>query len=658
MSSVRAAGAAVALAATIGAAGAWAGTVGLAELDLSSVRQGWGTPQRDTSCEGKPLTLGGKVFPHGLGSHANATIHLALDGQVERFRAVVGVDDETGGRGSVQFTIRGDGQALFDSGVMKGKDAPKTVDLELKGVKRLSLVVTDGGDDINFDHADWGDAVFTCAGAAPAVATPPQEPKVVRTPPPPAAPRINGPRVFGVRPGSPFLFRIPCTGDRPMTFAVKELPAGLTVDAASGLITGRLADAATRTLRTTLVAENAHGRAERELRIVVGDTLALTPTMGWNHWYTHYNRITDALVRQAADAMADSGMADAGYAYVSIDDCWMNIARHADASRVGPGRDAQGNILPNKNFPDMKGLTDYIHGKGLRAGLYTSPGPRTCAGFEGAWQHEAQDAKQFADWGFDLLKYDWCSYGNVAQGEGREKLTRPYKLMGDLLKRQGRDIVLNLCQYGMGNVWEWGAEVGGQSWRTGGDLGFELHRIFEVALKNVGLREYNKPGAWNDPDYIQIGCIGNAGGMGLPQPCPLSPNEQYSFMALWCLMASPLFYSGDMRALDEFTLNVLCNPEVIDVNQDPLGQCARLAGKADVQFVLVKDLEDGSKAVGLFNRDEFDGAVSVGWEALGVQGPQKVRDLWRQKDLGTLDGKLEATVGRRGCEVYRLWPAK
>jgi alpha-galactosidase len=308
----------------------------------------------------------------------------------------------------------------------------------------------------------------------------------------------------------------------------------------------------------------------------------------------------------------------------------------------------------------MKALADYIHSKGLKAGLYTSPGPLTCGGFAGAYGHEAEDARQFADWGFDFLKYDWCSYGEVAAKDPdpeRVKFQKPYRLMGDLLRQQPRDIVLNLCQYGMGDVWEWGAEVGGHCWRTAGDLGFELDRIFEVALANARHREWSKPGAWNDPDYIQIGYIGAASGMGLPKPCPLTPNEQYAFMSLWCLSAAPLFYSGDMGQLDAFTLNVLCNPEVIDVDQDPLGQCGRVVPLTDETFLMVKDLADGTKAVGLFNRGEFEASVGVSWADLGLIGRQVVRDLWRQRDVATTPDGFKAAVGRHAGVLIRVRPA-
>jgi alpha-galactosidase len=442
-------------------------------------------------------------------------------------------------------------------------------------------------------------------------------------------------------------------------FSARGLPAGLMLDSTSGIITGTTP--ARGEYRVTFRAKNQHGSDQRAFKIVSGDTLALTPPMGWNHWYTHYDRITDKLMREAADVMVSSGMADVGYQYVDIDDCWMNAPSNADPLRVGPLRDTQGNIIPNKHFPDMKAMTDYIHSRGLKAGTYTSPGPLTCAGFAAAYQHEAQDAKQFADWGFDFLKYDWCSYGEIAAKDPDPELVKfkkTYRLMGDLLKQQNRDIVLNLCQYGMGNVWEWGADVGGHCWRTAGDLGFELDRIFEVALANAKHRQWSKPGAWNDPDYIQIGYIGTASGMGLPKPCPLTPNEQYAFMSLWCLSAAPLFFSGDMGKLDAFTLNVLCNPEVIGVDQDPLGQCGRVVPLSEDTFLMVKDLADGTKAVGLGNRGEFPAKVTATWRDVSLSGRQTVRDLWRQKDLGRFKGQFTAEVPRHGVVLVRLRPGR
>lgn len=477
--------------------------------------------------------------------------------------------------------------------------------------------------------------------------------KEILTPRPKPQPRINGPLVYGCRPGNPFLYRIPCQGERPISFKVKGLPPELKLDSSTGIITGK---APKRGEYDVLIqARNSKGKDKRKLKIMAGDQLALTPHMGWNHWYAHYDRITDKMMLEAADIMISSGMADVGYDYVNIDDCWMNAPKHNDPKRVGPLRDEKGNIIPNNYFPDMKALTDYIHRKGLKAGIYTSPGPLTCGGFAGAYQHEEQDARQFADWGFDFLKYDWCSYGRVPENDkSLEAYQKPYRQMGNILKSLDRDIVFNLCQYGMGDVWKWGGEVEGHSWRTSGDLGFELDRIFEVALRNSEFRQYSKPGEWNDPDYIQIGWIGKARGQGVPELTPMPANMQYAYMSLWSLMASPLIYSGDMSKLDEFTLNVLCNPEVIEVNQDPLGECGLVIKQTDDRFLMVKNLADGSKSVGLFNRGKTAAEVVVDWAELQISGKQSVRDLWRQKDMGVYKQKFSAQVPAQGVVMVKI----
>jgi len=491
-------------------------------------------------------------------------------------------------------------------------------------------------------------ALSICASSQPLRATQllaPQSPPIL-TPKPGPDPRINGPRVYGVRPGHPFLYRIPCTGDRPMEFSAVQLPQGLTIDGSTGIITGT--SPAKGEYVVTLGAKNEHGSATKVFKIIVGERISLTPQMGFNDWYSFYNRVTEADMRSAADALISSGMADAGYQYVNVDDCWMGK------------RDTTGNITGNEKFPDMKALADYIHGKGLKAGLYTSPGPKTCANYEGAFQHEAQDAKQFADWGFDFLKYDWCSYSHVAgKNPDLAAMKKPYQLMGEILKQQSRDIVLNLCQYGMGDVWKWGGEVG-NSWRTTGDLGLahnaRLPGFFSIGMSNAHHWACARPGAWNDPDYILIGWVGNAHGLGIAHQTTLTPDEQYSYMSMWALMAAPLFFSGDMTKLDAFTLNVLCNPEVIDVDQDPLGKQAGVLRESAAEFVLVKVLSDGSKAVGLFNLSEKPRTMAVTWGDLGIVGRQIARDLWRQKDIGSHLEKFEASVPPHGVVLVSVRP--
>ncbi|MDP2338591.1 MAG: putative Ig domain-containing protein [Bacteroidota bacterium] len=490
------------------------------------------------------------------------------------------------------------------------------------------------------------------------------------TPAPKPQPRINGPLVYGCRPGHPFLYRIPCQGDRPITFKVKGLPPELKLDPATGIITGTVP--AKGEYEVIIQASNSKGKDKRNFRIVAGDKLALTPPMGWNHWYAHYDRITDKMMREAADVMISSGMADVGYQYVNIDGCWTNTQNNLltkDPLHFGPRRDEQGNIVPNRHFPDMKGLTDYIHSKGLKAGIYSSPGPLDCMGFTGSYKHEAQDARQFATWGFDFLKYDWCSYDHIANGgtaddkeiplwnkktSKPDKLKYPYQVMGDLLKKQNRDMVFNICQYGMGDVWKWGGEVGGNSWRTADDLGFELDRIFDVALKNSEHRVYSKPGEWNDPDYIQIGWIGSAKKQGIPELTPMPAAMQYAYMSMWSLMAAPLIYSGDMSKLDEFTLNVLCNPEVIEVDQDTLGECGLVIKQTDDRFLMVKNLADGSKSVGLFNRGKTAVEFVVDWTELQISGKQSIRDLWRQKELGVYKQEFSAQVPAQGVVMVKI----
>ena len=628
----------------------------LSSLDVDKMSAGWGTSQADKSIQKKPLSLAGKVYPSGVGTHAYSTLRVQIGGAT-RFTALVGVDDEAGkGLGSVIFRVWADGQKLFDSGVMRSGDMPQKVDVNLAGKKNLLLEVDDAEDGIKYDNADWAEAMFVVEGEMPKVLDPYEEGRIILTPKPGPAPKINGPRLFGVRPGKPFFYRIPCTGIRPIKFKAVSLPEGLFLDSETGIITGR-APSTKGDYRMTLTAENRQGQAEKEFTLVVGDTLSLTPQMGWNSWYIFYHHVTDDDMRRAADAMITSGMADYGYMYICIDDCWMKREGNT------PYRDKNGSILPNANFPEMKKLVDYIHSYGLRAGTYTSPGPWTCAKYVGSAGHERADAEKFAEWGFDLLKYDLCSYGDIEANhtDTLVGLQKPYRQMGDILKTLDRDVVFNLCEYGFGDVWKWGTEVGGHSWRTTGDLGLQsdskLPGCLKIGLRNMKHWKYAAPGGWNDPDYLLIGRIRDAKrGRNNPEsiPCKLTGHEQYSYMSMWSLMAAPLFFSGDMTQLDEFTLNILCNTEVIDVNQDPLGKQAEPVLHEDNMLVLAKPMEDGSLAVGFFNLGEVQRKIKVDWKTLGIAGKQRVRDVWRQKELGVHDNSFEAMIDRHGVALIRV----
>jgi alpha-galactosidase len=631
-----------------------AATVRLEDLDLKSMSSGWGQPRKNLSVTQKPLMIGGLQFSNGIGTHAESEFAVVLDGRARTFSAKVGVDDGASKAGAgLEFVVYSDDRELWRSGVCRLGEKPRECRLTLAGVTNLELVVTTTGKSSDYCHADWVEGVFEFDGQPPLAASVASEKEeaVLLTPPAPPEPRLNGPGVYGVRPGSPFLYRVPCTGKRPLTFSASGLPEGLALEASSGIITGRVAKAGR--YQVVLNAQNSLARAQRDFVIVAGDRLALTPPMGWNSWYIHYDRVSDAVMRQAASQMIDTGMADYGYQYVNIDDCWMK--KKGDE----PYRDSAGAVLPNAKFPDMKSLADFIHSRGLKAGLYTSPGPWTCGGYVGAYQHEQADAHKFAEWGYDFLKYDWCSYGGVAKGNGLVRLRQPYQVMWTELQKLDRDIAFNLCQYGMGDVWKWGGTVG-NCWRTTGDLGLEsdsrLPGFYKIGFSNAAHWENAGPGAWNDPDYILIGWVGDANAMGPGKPTALTPSEQYSYMSMWCLMAAPLIFSGDMARLDPFTLNVLCNAEVIAVDQDSLGRQARVASHTRNEIILVKELEDGSKAVGLFNLGSASRKLSASWSSLEISGKQRVRDLWRQKEIGLREGSFEAEVPRHGVALVRLQP--
>ncbi|MCC6390828.1 MAG: putative Ig domain-containing protein [Bryobacterales bacterium] len=496
-----------------------------------------------------------------------------------------------------------------------------------------------------------------CAALAAGVTVAAQDMPIL-TPKPGSAPKINGPKIYGARPGHDFIYRIPCTGERPLKFRASKLPPSLKLDPATGIITGKVPPKI-GSYEVTFRAANKAGSATRPFKLVVGDTLALTPPMGWNDWYTYRNQITGNLMREAADLMISSGMADYGYQYVNIDDCWMVKPGDPNPELGGETRDAGGGILPNKRFPDMKGLTAYIHAKGLRAGIYTGPGPLTCAGYTASYQHEDADARRFAEWGFDFLKYDWCSYRQIVRNDSLEERKKPYDLMGGIVKRLGRDVVFNLCQYGMSDVWRWGADAGGQCWRTTGDVGNmrrnQLPGFYEAGVANAKLADYAGPGRWNDPDYLIIGYAGRPRQReGPPTKVELSADEQYSYMSMWSLMAAPLFFSGAMNMLDDFTLNVLCNAEVIDVNQDVLGKQAKILRQSDGELLLVKPLEDGSKAVGLFNLSAAPRKMKLAGAELEMTGPLRVRDVWRQRELGMMK-EYSPQVASHGVAFVRVW---
>ena len=629
--------------------------VWLDDLDLSTMSCGWEKPRAKKSVSGHPLTVKGKVFERGVGTHSESWFSLETGGGALSFEALAGVDDEEAarGKGSVVFRVYADQKVVADSGVIKAGQPAKAIKADLTGAKMVILQVSDAGDGDSYDHADWCDAHFVLKdGAALKPLTHPlTEQMGILTPPSPATPRINGAHVFGVRPGKPVLHTISATGDRPITFTAKGLPAGLKLDNTTGIISGRVEKPGT--YEVTFTAENAKGKVTHAWRLVVGDRISLTPPMGWNSWNCFAGAVSDEKIRLAADAMVSSGLINHGWTYINIDDFWqVRPGEKEDATLKGPQRDAAGVILPNQRFPNMKALAAYVHGLGLKIGLYSSPGPTTCGGCVGSWQHELLDAQTYAEWGYDYLKYDWCSYGQVSGSSKLKDLMRPYTVMSDALRAQDRDILFSLCQYGMGNVSTWGDKVHGQCWRTTGDITDTWESMSRILDSQDGLELFTQPGNWNDPDMLIVGMVG----WGNLHPTRLTPNEQYTHMSFWCLLCSPLLIGCDMTQLDAFTLNLLTNDEVIEVSQDPLGQQAARIQKGEFGEVWSKKMEDGSVAVGLFNRGFMTGKVAVDFKALGLSGKQRVRDLWRQQDEGVASGSYEAEVFGHGTKLIRLFP--
>lgn len=539
-----------------------------------------------------------------------------------------------------------------------------------------------------------GTAALVCSGivlpAAPAAAEPinaaaPPQTAVILTPKPARSPRINGPAVYGIRPGTPFWYTIPVTGDRPMLYGTKGLPAGLHLDPESGRITGTLKNAGR--FAVTLTAENALGHAERSFTIRCGPAIGLTPALGWNSWNAFGSAISDVLARAAADAMVKQTpygrLIDHGWSYINLDDGWQRSPREGTELYEGPTRDsATGKILPNKKFPDMKALGDYIHSLGLKFGIYSSPGPLTCQNLEGSYEHEQLDAQTWADWGVDYLKYDWCSYGRIASrlarawlgtnappeganAEGdqhrrgprrvplsREDFVKPYREMGEILAQSPRSILFSLCQYGQDNVWDWAPAIGGNSWRTTADIADTWKSLSGIGFAQGGHPEDISPGHFDDPDMLIVGRMGLWSGE--VRPSRLTPDEQYTHISLWCLLNAPLLLGCDMSQLDEFTLNLLCNDEVLAVDQDSLCRQAKRVAQTDSTQVWAKEMEDGSKVVGLFNVGDGSGPVTANWSDIGITGKHSVRDLWRQKDVGEFNNAFTADVPQHGVVLVRI----
>ncbi len=545
---------------------------------------------------------------------------------------------------------------------------------------------------------------------SPPPSSPVPTPPVILTPKPAATPRLTGPQVFGVRPGAPFLFTLTATGDRPLTFSADNLPPGIVLDPTTGRLTGLAPTGpfkAPPNFAVTVRAKNALGTATRGLRIIIGEQIALTPPMGWNSWNSWAGNVDADKVLKSAHALIATGLINHGWSYINIDDTWQG-------ERTGPDHA----LLANQKFPDMKALVDEIHSLGLKAGLYSTPWITSYANYAGGsaanpegmggrgggnanhhigeFHFMAADARQYAAWGFDYLKYDWDS----------QKVTDIQEMSGSL-RASGRDIIYSLSNSLPRNE---GADLVklANVWRTTGDINDQWgrqpdyhHGIAEIGFGQDAWAQYSGPGHWVDPDMLVLGRV--SVGMAMHNT-RLTPDEQYTHISLWSLLAAPLLIGCDMERIDEFTLSLLTNDEVLDVDQDVLGkQAVRVAGSALTLppaqrggrgrrggafgggppgtaptppapataapavppdnpvgngLVLARPLADGSLAVGLFNVGPKEETVAVTWQDLGVTGQRIVRDLWRQKDLGAFGDKFAAAVPSHGVVLVKLSPVK
>ena len=654
-------------------------------FDLTGAVSGYGA--KTLACKsvaGNPLTLKGKVYARGFGDHPESALAFAADGRVLAFEATVGLDDdsEAAAKGSYgkptgEFKVWADGKVVWRSGFMKVGDEPRAVRVDLAGAKEIVLESTSGQSwtACNAVHADWADARFICAAGAKLerLTDPGRTAQLgIQTPKEKDEPQFNGADIWGVRPGHPVIFRVPVSGLRPMTFTAKNLPDGVTLDA-KGVLRGT-APAAKGDYDIEVTAENAKGRAVRTIRLAVGDMIALTPPMGWNSWNTLCHRLTQKDAMAAARALEESGLGDHGWAYVNLDDFWeMNNWVKKDAwdyrpELVGPARDANGKIIPNPTFPDMKGLTDYIHSFGFKAGLYSGPGPRTCGGCEASYGHELQDAESWADWGFDYVKYDWCSYREIFKKETgrnhweddvlsdpkyRENYIRPYAKMNECLKRQKRDILFSYCQYGMSHVEEWARANGANCWRSWDDLK-DAWVWMELAVESRIGGEYWKwcgRGCWADPDMMIVGQQFSFGG---DHETYLTPNEQYTHVSLWAMVGSPLLIGCDLTKMSAFTRSLLANDWVIAISQDRLGEVARRIRHTDAESVWTRPLADGDIAVALVNRAPLSHEIRVSFGELGLRGAHFLRDCWTGKCEGKHAGSYAAVVPPHATKLIRI----
>ena len=637
----------------------------LDDLNIKSFSESIPSVSAKTNAGGETISMKGKQFKRGVGVNSTSVLPFFLEGHATEFSAIIGVDDNGRKDLTHRFYVIGDKKILFDSGDMVLGDEPKQVKVNLNGIKRLGLLVTVDVRVTN-DYTNWADAQFVMKEGFKPQNIPNSDEKYILTPPSVKTPKINSAKVYGATPNNPVLYTIAATGERPMSFSAQALPKGLVIDTKTGIITGKIAQRGVYKIQ--LKAKNAFGEATKTLTLKIGDTIALTPSIGWNGWNSWARNIDQEKVIASADAMVKMGLSQHGWTYINIDDAWQGQ------------RGGQFNaVQPNEKFPKFKDMVDYIHGLGLKVGVYTTPWITSYAGYAGGssnfengafpdsivankrayrytgkYRFETNDANQMAAWGIDYLKYDWRI--EVPSAERMSKA----------LKQSGRDIFYSISNSApFENVKDWVRLT--NSYRTGPDIRDSWLSLYVSAFTLDKWSPYGGPGHWNDPDMMILGNVTTGSNL---HPTRLTPDEQYSHVSLFSLLAAPLLIGCPIEQLDAFTLNLLTNDEVIAINQDPLGKSARLVSEENGVQIWVKPLEDGSYAVGLFNvgvfgqtpqsyfrwGDEQPKSFTFDFNKIGLKGIYKLRDVWRQKDLGDFKNSFKTDIQHHGVVMLKLTP--
>lgn len=450
-------------------------------------------------------------------------------------------------------------------------------------------------------------------------------------------PVIHGPDIYGAKPNHPFLFKIPATGGN-LRYGAKGLPEGLKIDNATGIISGTPTQQGV--YQTLLFVKNGQGIDTALFEIQIGNMLALTPPMGWNSWNVFGLRVTDKDIRNAADMIDSLGLINHGWSYINIDDGWEAAERLPN-----------GEIAANDKFPDMVALSDYIHSKGLKFGIYSSPGPKTCGGYLGSYQHEEQDIKTYEKWGVDYLKYDLCSYMWKTKGLKKDAIIEPYALMNKYIQAANRDIIYSLCQYGLANVWEWGGSVGGNSWRTTGDIVDTWASVQRLLNKQKKLAPYAGPGHWNDPDMLVLGVVGWNNDS---RKCRLTEEEQRLHFTMWSMLGSPLLLGCDLTKIDPFTMGLITNDDIIALNQDRLGkQAVLLQEKGGIQ-VWKKELVNGDIALAFCNMGTKGKFTNYNLAKATDFKYANYKDLWNGKTSAANNNEITVAVPAHGVACIRL----